>query len=104
MGEFHSSSKLKKLAITQLANEMTDIVLNKAKKQHLEDLFRSMDKNGDGTLSKKEIQDAVAQMVTEGKASCDTEKLETWLVKLDTDKSGNVDWTEFVAAMTDRSD
>merc|ERR1712217_775744 len=85
--EFHSSSKLKKLAITQLANEMTDIVLNKAKKQHLEDLFRSLDKNGDGNLSKNEIQEAVAKMASEGKTSCDTGKLVTWLEKLDTDKS-----------------
>lgn len=94
---FHKMSKLKKMAVTALAQELDSKDIRDLKK-----MFKDIDQNGDGMLEVEEIQKLVVQVQKSGNKSFDPEQLQMLLTKLDTDKSGKVDWSEFLASMTDR--
>lgn len=96
---FNSSSKMKKLALTVIAQEMKDSDLAELKKE-----FQALDQNGDGTLEPEEIKQVVANMKTADGSSFDAAAFSDILFKLDTDGSGKVDWSEFMAAMISRKD
>lgn len=64
--------------------------------RNLKDIFLAIDKNGDGTLSFEEIEEGLKQL----KIANADELLEI-LKEADTDKSGAVDYTEFIAATLD---
>eukprot|EP00928_Gymnodinium_smaydae_P095469 TRINITY_DN8222_c0_g1_i1.p1 TRINITY_DN8222_c0_g1~~TRINITY_DN8222_c0_g1_i1.p1 ORF type:complete len:399 (+),score=133.59 TRINITY_DN8222_c0_g1_i1:92-1198(+) len=86
--QFRGLSKLKKLALTCIATQLDD--------KAMEDLittFRTLDVNGDGTLTVKEILDG---MQTHNVSIPDD--LSDTLKSLDTDGSGSIDYSEFIAA------
>jgi len=62
----------------------------------LKEIFLAIDKNGDGTLSFEEIEEGLQKL-----------KIQDWqdilevLKEADTDKSGKIDYTEFIAATLD---
>ena len=64
--------------------------------KNLKDIFLAIDKNGDGTLSFQEIEDGLKQLKIEN-----ADELLEVLKKADTDKSGQIDYTEFIAATLD---
>ena len=58
----------------------------------LREAFAQLDIDGDGKLSRKEIETAMGNMLSES-------DLDALLADLDTDQSGQVEWTEFFEAM-----
>lgn len=85
---FRGVSKLKKVALTLIAQQL--------KESDIEDLkmtFSLLDKNKDGTLTVAEIKEGMKQH----KVSL-PEDLEENLRTIDTDGSGVIDYTEFIAA------
>jgi len=64
----------------------------------LKNLFFQLDENGDGQLTVAEITTGLANAgITEG-----AENLKALLEQIDSDGSGVIDWTEFIAATLDR--
>ncbi|CAE7625893.1 CPK2 [Symbiodinium microadriaticum] len=85
---FQSNSRMKKVALTLIAQQLKDDDL-----KELRDTFIQLDKNRDGTLSLEEIQTGMRT------AKADLPDDIVQIVKnLDTDGSGNIDYTEFMAA------
>ena len=84
-------SKMQQAAMTAIAVQAgPDDIKN------LKEIFLAIDKNGDGSLSFDEIEEGLRQL----KIPNSEELLET-LKEADTDKSGSVDYTEFIAATLD---
>ena len=52
-----ASSKLKQATFAFIASQL----LSKNEKEQIDKVFRAMDKNGDGKLSKEEIKDGYAE-------------------------------------------
>mmetsp|Transcript_63860 Transcript_63860/g.101207 ORF Transcript_63860/g.101207 Transcript_63860/m.101207 type:complete len:485 (-) Transcript_63860:43-1497(-) len=86
--KFRDSSKFKKLALTVLAQQLSD-----ANIQELKATFKALDENNDGTLTIEEITNGIKKNHLE----IDMSVLDT----LDTDGSGMIDYTEFIAATLD---
>merc|ERR1712087_532662 len=53
-------------------------------------------------VSQEEIMQAIDDLKKKGNLSFDVNDLATYLAKLDTDGSGKIDWSEFVASMMDK--
>ena len=64
--------------------------------KHLKEIFMALDKNGDGSLSLVEIDEGLTQLKLENK-----DELMQVLKEADTDNSGSIDYTEFIAATLD---
>jgi len=91
MKNFTGGSKLKKLALTVIASQIKESEI-----EEMKNTFMLLDKNKDGTLTLVEMEEAFA------KHKVDIGDRET-LQKLDTDGSGTIDYTEFIAATIDKS-
>lgn len=89
---FSRMNHLKKAAVTVVATQLTSEKIEK-----LRGMFMQMDNNSDGTLSMKELK---AGLEWSGVA-CPAD-LDTLLAEADTDGSGVVDYTEFLAATMDK--
>ena len=57
LSNFNASSKLKQATFAFIASQL----LSKNEKEQIDKVFRAMDKNGDGRLSKEEIRDGYAE-------------------------------------------
>lgn len=90
---FQNANKLKKTILTFIASQ-----LNSSEISQLGTIFTSLDKNGDGVLTIEEINGALKE---HGKAN--SGELESILRSLDTDQSGNINYTEFIAATIEKS-
>mmetsp|Transcript_81925 Transcript_81925/g.227133 ORF Transcript_81925/g.227133 Transcript_81925/m.227133 type:complete len:475 (-) Transcript_81925:278-1702(-) len=86
--KFTGASKLKKVALTLIAQQM-----NETEIEELRQTFSALDANKDGTLSQAEIQSGMQKHKL--KVPPDFEET---LNQLDTDGSGSIDYTEFIAA------
>ena len=87
---FQRLHKLKRLAITCVAYQLTDSEIGL-----LHDAFAALDKNADGVLTVNEILQGLKQCGVEGDDVLDV------LKELDTDGNGTIDYTEFIAASMD---
>jgi len=86
--KFTGVSKLKKVALTLIAQQLNEETI-----AELKNTFNILDKNKDGTLTMREIEEGMnTYKVTLPR------DLQTTLKALDTDGSGSVDYTEFIAA------
>jgi len=84
-------SKMQQAAMTAIAVQAgPDDIKN------LKEIFLAIDKNGDGRLSFLEIEEGLAQLKLD-----DADALLQMLKEADTDNSGQVDYTEFIAATLD---
>ena len=88
---FNSSSKLKQATYAFIASQL----LSKNEKEEIDKVFRAMDTNGDGKLSKEEIKNGYAEYF--GKSLSD-EEIDILFDKVDADGSGAIDYSEFVVA------
>jgi len=70
-------------------------LLNKGERDGLAKVFKAFDKNGDGKLSMQEVKEGYLEHY--GKVMSD-EEVEEMFNKVDTDKSGFIDYSEFVVA------
>jgi len=90
---FTRANKLKKTALHMVARQMDD-----RKTEMLRAIFMQIDANGDGTITLQELNDGLAKAGVGDAAS-----LQHLAKKLDTDQSGTIDYTEFLAATLDKS-
>mmetsp|Transcript_11844 Transcript_11844/g.19438 ORF Transcript_11844/g.19438 Transcript_11844/m.19438 type:complete len:506 (-) Transcript_11844:135-1652(-) len=86
---FNRSRKLKQICMTFVATQ-----LNEVEVASMRSVFESLDVNGDGSLSLEELRNGMQAV---GLAPEDIEAF----MALDSDGSGEVDWTEFLAAAVD---
>ncbi len=89
MREFGKSSKLRKLAGTYIASQLSEMEIEK-----LGILFRQIDTNHDGYLSIEELKAALS-MQHEQKTYNELKEL---MDSIDTDKNGKINYTEFIAS------
>ena len=93
---FRADQKLKQATFAFIASQL----LSKAEKENLAKIFKAIDKNGDGKLSKEEIMDGYDQFFGKNLDKNDIEKM---FDSVDIDKSGYIDYSEFViAAMNEK--
>ena len=88
---FNASSKLKQATYAFIASQL----LSKQEKTDIDKVFRAMDVNGDGKLSKEEIKNGYAEFF--GKSLTD-EQVDDMFAKVDADGNGEIDYSEFVVA------
>lgn len=89
---FRTHAKLKKVALTAVAQQLPDDDI-----EALQKMFKSLDKNGDGTLSPEEIREGLTQQGLKVPTA-----FEDILKSIDCNGSGALDYTEFVAATIDK--
>jgi calcium-dependent protein kinase len=88
---FKATSTLKKAAFEYLGSQMA----TKEEKIQLDKVFKALDTDNSGRLSKTEIKDGyLAQF---GRAICD-EELDELFTNVDIDGSGFIDYSEFIAS------
>jgi len=92
LSSFRSHSRLKKVALTVVAQQMKDGEI-----ASLQNTFRSLDQNGDGMLSPEEIKEGLTKQGMKVPKA-----LEDLLKSVDMNGSGTLDYTEFVAACLDK--
>ena len=85
--QYGSSSKFKKAVITFICSRMKDEEVS-----NLKEIFQSMDKNGDGHLTLEELGEGMQH------AGLDKREIASLFKKMDTDKSGLIDYTEFLSS------
>ncbi len=90
---YSSSNKLKKAVLTFIASRLSEEEVKKLKEN-----FQKIDTNGDGMLSLEEVKKAISQ--NKGISLSNVEQI---FKSIDTDNSGNIDYTEFIAASLDKN-
>ena len=70
-------------------------LLSKKEKEKIDLVFKAMDANGDGKLSKEEIKSGYA---THFGRDISDEEVDDMFSKVDADKNGDIDYSEFVVA------
>jgi len=90
---WHGTQRFKKVALTAIATQLSE-----AEIKTLKDTFQALDKNGDGTLTLDEVQKGCKQHKVALPAN-----FEEVFKSIDSDGSGRIDWTEFVASTMDKS-
>eukprot|EP00921_Rhytidocystis_pertsovi_P016918 GHVQ01026646.1.p1 GENE.GHVQ01026646.1~~GHVQ01026646.1.p1 ORF type:complete len:393 (+),score=45.17 GHVQ01026646.1:740-1918(+) len=86
--KFQRFNKMKRLAVTCVAYQLSDNSIGA-----LHDIFVALDKNADGVLSTAEVEMGLTQL------NVDFGEETFFLLRdLDTDGSGSIDYTEFIAA------
>uniref|UniRef100_A0A7S3N892 Calcium-dependent protein kinase 1 n=1 Tax=Euplotes harpa TaxID=151035 RepID=A0A7S3N892_9SPIT len=88
---FRSDQKLKVAAASYIGSQL----ISKSEKERLGKIFKQLDANGDGKLSKEEIHDGYEEHF--GKL-LNEDELDRLFDEVDTDKSGFIDYSEFVVA------
>ena len=90
---YSSSNKLKKAVLTFIASRLSEKEVKKLKEN-----FQKIDTNGDGMLSLEEVKKAISH--NKGISLSNVEQI---FKSIDTDNSGNIDYTEFIAASLDKN-
>eukprot|EP00931_Biecheleriopsis_adriatica_P121413 TRINITY_DN96498_c0_g1_i1.p1 TRINITY_DN96498_c0_g1~~TRINITY_DN96498_c0_g1_i1.p1 ORF type:complete len:505 (-),score=123.69 TRINITY_DN96498_c0_g1_i1:90-1409(-) len=93
--KFNQARRLKKMCLTVLASQMQEKDL-----QELQKYFVSLDKNGDGTISRAELKQGLDYMA-KALPGMKLEDLDG-LMTIDSDGSGFIDYREFIAAAVDK--
>jgi len=95
MKKFHAGRKLQQAALTYIVNYL----LSKEEKNELLVTFQTLDKNGDGVLSREEIYEGYKDILGEVEAQKEVDRI---MEKADIDKSGSIDYNEFIMAASNR--
>jgi len=90
---FRSQNKLKKAALHIIAGQLDDSQI-----KSLRDTFTALDKNGDGLLTTAEMKDGLAKAGLKDIPA----DLQQIMEDVDSDGSGVIDYTEFLAATLDK--
>lgn len=88
---FRADQKLKQATFAFIASQL----LSKSEKENLSKIFKALDKNGDGKLSRDEIINGYADVL--GK-SLGASEVDLMFEAADIDHSGFIDYSEFVIA------
>lgn len=93
---FHSATKLKDAVLTFLTSQALSLQDTKA----LREVFRSIDQNGDGKLSREELLEKYRETMGVQAAEKEVDRI---MREVDADGSGYIDYIEFLKASTDES-
>lgn len=88
---FRSGQKLKAAAAAYIGSQL----ISKSEKEKLGKIFKALDANGDGKLSKEEIHGGYEEHF--GKL-LNEDEVDQLFLDVDTDKSGFIDYSEFIVA------
>jgi calcium-dependent protein kinase len=91
---FQKSSKLRDAVNTFITTQCVSL----ADTKELRKVFKDMDKNGDGRLSREELLEYYSKEMGPDQAA---EEVTRIMTQVDTDNSGFVDYTEFIKATID---
>jgi calcium-dependent protein kinase len=91
LSRFNTTSKLHRATISYIVSQ----VISSEEVEKLREVFRSIDKNGDGVLSPQELKDALNNFLG---ISTNAENL---IKKIDADGNGDINYSEFLAAAID---
>lgn len=94
---FRADEILKQAALGYMASQL----VSKQEKEKLAQMFKTFDKNGDGRLDKREIQEGYHKY--QHKMISD-EEIDEIFARIDVDGSGYIDYTEFVASAMNNAD
>lgn len=94
LSKWKNVEKLKKIALTVIASQ-----LNEDEIKSLKELFQDLDANGDGTLTIQEIKDGLKS----SKIKANSKEIIATFESIDTDQSGKIDYTEFLAVTMEKS-
>ncbi len=95
MKKFHAGRKIQQAALTYIVNYL----MTKEEKNEMIEMFQSLDKNGDGVLTKEEIYDGYKEALGDMEAKKEVDRI---FAEVDIDGSGTIDYNEFVMAATNR--
>lgn len=93
---FSSKNKLKQAILALIATQMT----TEGDRKELEQTFKSLDKDGNGTLNKEELVEGYLK-VFKDKGLAEAEALRI-LDEVDINNSGQIDFTEFIIAASNQ--
>ncbi|CAD7954364.1 unnamed protein product [Amoebophrya sp. A120] len=85
---WHGTQRIKKIALTAIATSLTEAEIG-----NLKETFQTLDKNGDGTLTLEEVKNGCKKQNVPLPAN-----FEEIFASIDSDGSGKIDYTEFIAA------
>jgi len=91
---FTQGKKLKEAVQTFIATQL----LSTQETKELREVFREIDKNGDGKLSRQELLDEYMKTMDQETAEAEVNQV---MARVDTDHSGFIDYTEFLRASLD---
>jgi calcium-dependent protein kinase len=91
LSQFRAEEKIKQATIAYIASQL----LSKKEKESLSSIFKAFDENSDGRLSKKEFINGYEKIFGQ---TIDQEKIAKIFDSVDLDKSGFIDYSEFVVA------
>jgi calcium-dependent protein kinase len=89
--KFKANEKLKQATMTFIVSQLID----EKEKKSLQKVFQALDKNGDGRLSKGELLDGYESVVG---IAMSPDELSAAFDAIDMDKSGTIDYNEFLVA------
>ncbi|EGR29659.1 protein kinase domain protein [Ichthyophthirius multifiliis] len=92
LGQFHSKNKLRSAILTFIATH----IVSQQEKEELLKTFKNLDQNGDGTLERHELMAGYMQVMKD-RAQAE-EMVNKIFDDVDVNKSGKVDFSEFVVA------
>jgi calcium-dependent protein kinase len=98
MQTFRYEQKLQKATYTFIANQLA----TKKERDEMMDLFKSLDTDNSGTLSRQELIDGFTHLYHSEVDDIDAE-VDRIMAQVDTDRSGEIDYSEFVAATLNRN-
>ena len=89
--DYVNSCKLKKMTLTYIASRLNENEVSK-----LREIFTNFDKNKDGHISLEELKNGLEKLKCQ---EIDNKEIEKIFLSLDTDKNGQIGYTEFLASI-----
>jgi calcium-dependent protein kinase len=93
--DFRETNKLQRAVIRFIASQL----LNQGEKHELVSIFKTIDKTGDGKINEEDLKNHCLKVFGH---SLSVEEIHLIMTRVDTDKSGFIDYSEFLAAAMDR--
>jgi calcium-dependent protein kinase len=94
--KFHKGNKLQEAVRAYITSQCLTVQETK----ELKDLFKQIDSNGDGKISKEELQNYYLKVMGDNYDLTEVEKI---MKEIDSDQSGFVDYSEFIKATVSNS-
>ena len=95
---FRSKQKLKKATLNFISSQLTTA----EEREEMTELFKSLDTDQNGTLSKEELKNGFLTLYGHHIENIDGE-IERIMKEVDVNRSGEIDYTEFISACINRS-